>query len=253
MSDGSGLGLWIDVLLRRLGLALPTMSALPAAASLVGAVRSFGGKAGVARSVSELRAGWLILARARAGRGLCGRRGGLLVVSAQRCSSFPRGGSAQVTRALMAGPPPRLAGRFTAGRRARLAGPGRGRHNAAKFLLRASTLSAVDYSPALQLVDPLRRPRFPFQPSYEDRPNSPSHRVFPAAVDEGWLSVAGGGLGVEALARAGAAEGGSSSFAPPDAGSTRRLCEAFPIVPILGQLHGTELALLRALAALTPR
>src|SRR5919106_587741 len=61
---------------------------------------------------------------------------------------------------------------------------------------------AVDYSPALQLGDPLAA-LVPFQPSYEDRPAGPD-RVL-AAVDEAAYERLGAAW-AEALARARASE-----------------------------------------------
>src|SRR5207247_101025 len=89
---------------------------------------------------------------------------------------FPRGGSAQVTRALSQA----LAGtgwqvRLAAGS---LGGPGAPTN--ARSFYSGTDVSAVDYSPALRFADPLAA-RVPFQPSYEARPTGPD-RVF-AAVD----------------------------------------------------------------------
>ena len=89
-------------------------------------------------------------------------------VAGRVCSAlffFPRGGSAQVARALSgtlaeAGWQVRLAA-------GSLGGPDAST-NAASFFS-GIDVSAVDYSPSLRVADPLAAP-VPFQPSYEDRP-----------------------------------------------------------------------------------
>ena len=90
---------------------------------------------------------------------------------------FPRGGSAQVARELARALP-------RAGWQARLAAGSLGRPgeltNACSFFA-GIDVEPLDYSPALELADPLTAP-VPFPPSYEDRPGAPD-RVF-AAVDD---------------------------------------------------------------------
>ena len=157
---------------------------------------------------------------------------------------FPRGGSAQVARALSGA----LA---ETGWQVHLAagsldGP-EAPTNAASFFS-GIEVSAVDYSPSLRVADPLAAP-VPFQPSYEDRPAGPD-RVF-AAVDDATYERLVAAWAV-ALARAGAAEADLlhlHHLTPANEAALR----AFPSVPIVGQLHGTELAFLRALAAGPPR
>ena len=90
---------------------------------------------------------------------------------------FPRGGSAQVARAL-AGALPETGWQMTLATGS-LGEPGDPTH--AGSFYSGIDIAAVDYSPALQLADPLAA-HVPFQPSYEDRPAGPD-RVF-AAVDE---------------------------------------------------------------------
>ena len=101
-------------------------------------------------------------------------------VAGRVCSAlffFPRGGSAQVARALTGA----LA---ESGWQVTLAAGSLGGPdtptNAASFFSDID-VSTVDYSPALRLADPLAA-AVPFQPSYEDRPAGPD-RVF-AAVDD---------------------------------------------------------------------
>jgi Glycosyltransferase Family 4 len=106
---------------------------------------------------------------------------------------------------------------------------------------------SVDYSPARRLADPTAA-LVPFQPSYEDRPGAPD-RVF-AAVDDAAYERLVAAWG-EALARAGAASADVlhlHHLTPANEAALR----AFPAVPVVGQLHGTELALLRALEAGAP-
>src|SRR5438132_1648788 len=102
-------------------------------------------------------------------------------------------------------------------------------------------------SPARELAQPLAAP-VPFPPSYEDRPDAPD-RVF-AAVDDGayerlvaaWIDV---------LARAGADAADLlhlHHLTPANEAAAR----GFRSVPVLGQLHGTELAMLRTIEAGAP-
>jgi glycosyltransferase involved in cell wall biosynthesis len=156
---------------------------------------------------------------------------------------FPRGGSAQVARAL-AGTLPEAGWRMTLATGS-LGGAG-DPTNAAGFYSGIEVF-AVDYSPALELADPLAAP-VPFQPSYEDRPAGPD-RVFAAVDDAAYERLVA--AWAEALGRAGAAEADLlhlHHLTPVHEAALR----AFPSLPIVGQLHGTELAFLRALAAGPP-
>src|SRR5207247_8585309 len=88
----------------------------------------------------------------------------------------------------------------------------------------------------------------PFQPSYEDRPAGPD-RVFAAVDDAAYERLVA--AWAEALTRAGAAEADLlhlHHLTPANEAALR----AFPAVPVVGQLHGTELALLRAIEARAP-
>jgi glycosyltransferase involved in cell wall biosynthesis len=156
---------------------------------------------------------------------------------------FPRGGSAQVVRSLARALP-------AAGWRLALAAGSLGRWgestHAASFFAGVD-VQPLDYSPALERAEPLRA-RVPFPPSFEDRPGAPD-RVF-AAVDDAAcerLVIAW----IEVLARAGA---GSADLlhlhhlTPANEAAAR----GFPSVPVLGQLHGTELAMLRTIEAGAP-
>jgi glycosyltransferase involved in cell wall biosynthesis len=156
---------------------------------------------------------------------------------------FPRGGSAQVARALAHALP-------TAGWEMTLAsgslGPPGDATNAASFYA-GIDLAVVDYSPALELIEPLTA-RVPFQPSYEDRATGPD-RVF-AAVDDAAYERLVAAWAV-ALAEAGAGEADIlhlHHLTPAHEAAVRN----FPELPIVGQLHGTELAFLRTLAGGPP-
>src|SRR5205823_13673406 len=108
-------------------------------------------------------------------------------------------------------------------------------------------ITAVDYSPALRLADPLAA-AVPFQPSYEDRSAS-ADRVFAMVDDAAYERLVATWTG--ALARAGAARADLlhlHHLTPAHEAALR----AFPWVPIIGQLHGTELAFLRRLKAGPP-
>jgi glycosyltransferase involved in cell wall biosynthesis len=157
---------------------------------------------------------------------------------------FPRGGSAQVARALSGA-------LIETGWQVRLAAGSLGgpdaSTNAASFFS-GIDVSPVDYSVALRGADPLAA-AVPFQPSYEDRRAGPD-RVFAAVDDAVYERLVDAWAG--ALARAGAGEADLlhlHHLTPANEAALR----AFPTVPILGQLHGTELAFLRALKAGPPR
>ena len=176
--------------------------------------------------------------RQRGGRAPAARG---LVVSA--LFFFPRGGSAQVARALARAVPP-------AGWQVTLAAGSLGRWgeptHAASFFA-GLDVHPLDYSPALERAESLVAP-VSFPPSYEDRPGAPD-RVFAAVDDARYERLVA--AWIELLARAGA---GSADvlhlhhLTPANEAAAR----AFPAVPVLGQLHGTELAMLRVIAAGAP-
>jgi hypothetical protein len=106
---------------------------------------------------------------------------------------------------------------------------------------------ALDYSPALELVEPLVAP-VPFQPSYEDRPDAPD-RIFAAVDDSAYERLVA--AWIELLASAGARTAGLlhlHHLTPANEAAAR----GFPSLPMLGQLHGTELAMLRRIEAGAP-
>jgi glycosyltransferase involved in cell wall biosynthesis len=150
---------------------------------------------------------------------------------------FPRGGSAQVARALSRA----LA---QTGWEVMLATGSLGQSGEqthAPTFFGAVDLVTVDYSPD-------RQGGVPFQPSYEDRPGAPD-RVFAKVDDDAYERLVD--VWADALDRAGAARAEVlhlHHLTPANEAALR----AFPAVPVVGQLHGTELTLLRAIEAGAP-
>jgi glycosyltransferase involved in cell wall biosynthesis len=166
---------------------------------------------------------------------------GGLVVSA--LFFFPRGGSAQVARALALSLP-------AAGWQPALAAGSLGRAgeptHAANFFAGVDVHS-LDYSPALECLKPLAAP-VPFPPSYEDRPNAPDC-VFAAVDDAAHERLVA--AWIDGRARAGARRADLlhlHHLTPANEAAAR----GFPSMPVLGQLHGTELAMLRTIEAGAP-
>jgi len=156
---------------------------------------------------------------------------------------FPRGGSAQVARAFARALP-------AVGWQTTLAAGSLGRQgeetNAGSFFS-GLEVHPVDYSPALELPDPLAA-LLPFQPSYEDRPGAPD-RVFATVDDAAYERLVAAWS--EALVRAAAGEADLlhvHHLTPANEAAIR----CFPSLEILGQLHGTELAFLRTVEAGPP-
>ena len=156
---------------------------------------------------------------------------------------FPRGGSAQVARAFARALP-------AVGWQTTLAAGSLGRQgeqtNAGSFFS-GLEVHPVDYTPALELPDPLAA-LLPFQPSYEDRPGAPD-RVFATVDDAAYERLVAAWS--EALVRAAAGEADLlhlHHLTPANEAAIR----CFPSLPILGHLHGTELAFLRTVEAGPP-
>jgi glycosyltransferase involved in cell wall biosynthesis len=153
---------------------------------------------------------------------------------------FPRGGSAQVVRALSrALPQTGWAVTLAAGSLGQA-----GEQTHAPTFFGAVDLVPVDYSPDRQDSEG----GVPFQPSYEDRPGAPD-RVFATVDDDAYERLVD--VWAQALDRAGAARAEVlhlHHLTPANEAALR----AFPDVPVVGQLHGTELALLRAIQAGAP-
>lgn len=156
---------------------------------------------------------------------------------------FPRGGSAQVVRALAESlPESRFAVSIASGSLGR---PGDVTHAATFFAGR--DVAPVDYTAASRLADP-RTGAVPFQPSYEDRPGAPD-RVFAAIDDPTCERLIAAWARALVDAGAGRADVLHLHHLTPANEAARR---AVPGVPVVGHLHGTELALLRRLRTCPP-
>jgi glycosyltransferase involved in cell wall biosynthesis len=148
---------------------------------------------------------------------------------------FPRGGSAEVARALARALPDTGWGvTVAAGSRGR---PGDLSH--AEGFFHGLDLVPVDYTPSA----PPGQGGMPFPPSYEDKPGAPD-RVFALIDDNEYEQLVA--VWTQALhkARADTARLLHLHHLTPINEAARR---AFPQIPILGQLHGTELAFLRTI------
>src|SRR6266545_4291569 len=166
---------------------------------------------------------------------------GGLVVSA--LFFFPRGGSAQVTRSLAHALP--AAGWQLALAAGSLGRAGEPTHAASFFA--GIDVHPLEYSPALELAQPLAAP-VPFPPSYEDRSDAPD-RVFAAVDDAAYERLVAAWIDLLARAGADAADLLHLHHLTP---ANEAAARAFPSVPVLGQLHGTELAMLRTIEAGAP-
>jgi glycosyltransferase involved in cell wall biosynthesis len=157
---------------------------------------------------------------------------------------FPRGGSAQVARSLARALP-------AAGWRLTLAAGSLGRSgeptHAASFFAGVD-VHTLDYSPALEQRAQPPGASVPFPPSYEDRPGAPD-RVFAAVDDARYERLVAAWIDLLARAGAGSADVLHLHHLTP---ANEAAARAFPSVPVLGQLHGTELAMLRVIAAGAP-
>ena len=149
---------------------------------------------------------------------------------------FPRGGSAQVARYLAGALP-------AAGWEATIACGSLGlvgaESNAATFY-GGLDVRALDYTVAAQAPDPLRADP-PFQPSYEDREGAPD-RIFASVNDGDYERLVE--TWIDHLGRAEAAQADVlhlHHLTPVNEAAER----AFPEVPRVGHLHGTELLMLR--------
>ena len=156
---------------------------------------------------------------------------------------YPRGGSAQVVRSLGRVLP--AAGWEAALVAGSLGEAGDRRH--APTFFRGLDVRSVDYSPAAGLGEPLVA-GVPGQLSYEDRRGS-ADRVFARVDDAAYERLVA--VWIEALAAGGAESADLLHFhhlTPLNEAAVR----AFPHVPVVGQLHGTELAMLRVIEAGAP-
>jgi glycosyltransferase involved in cell wall biosynthesis len=156
---------------------------------------------------------------------------------------FPRGGSAQVARYLARSLP--RAGWDVTVACGSLGPPGAPSH--AGTFYRGVDVRPLDYTAAAAAPDPLAADP-PFQPSYEDRPGAPD-RVL-ASVDDGAFERLTA-TWERQLAAAGAGEADVlhlHHLTPIHEAAER----AFPGVPRVGHLHGTELLMLREIDAGPP-
>ena len=156
---------------------------------------------------------------------------------------YPRGGSAQVARALARALP--ATGWDVTLATGSLGAPGDLTHAATFFA--GLDVRPLDYSPAARLADPLSA-AVPFQPSYEDRAGSPD-RVFARVDDEAYERLVAAWSDALAHADTGHADVLHLHHLTPIHEAAAR---SFPHVPVVGQLHNTELAMLRAIAAGPP-
>jgi len=150
---------------------------------------------------------------------------------------FPRGGSAQVAR-YMARALPRAGWEVTLVSGS-LGAEGE-ESNARTFFADAPELHPVDYTEALDAPDPLLADP-PFHPSFEDRPGAPD-RIFAGVDEETYEHLVSAWERELAAAGAGDADVIHLHHLTPMNEAAER---AFPDVPRIGHLHGTELLMLR--------
>ena len=149
---------------------------------------------------------------------------------------FPRGGSAQVAR-YMARALPRVGWDVTL-----VAGSlgEEGERSNARTFFSGVDVRAVDYSRAMEADDPFACDP-PLHPSFEDRADAPD-RVFAALGDDVYERFVAAWQ--RELAAAGAADADVlhlHHLTPMNEAAAR----AFPDVPVVGHLHGTEVLMLR--------
>src|SRR5215472_5804285 len=152
---------------------------------------------------------------------------------------YPRGGSAQVTRALARALPAQGWEVTVVSSSLQLPGhPGD-----ARAFFAGLNIRPLDCTAALASADPLCADA-PLHPSYEDRPGAPD-RVFAAVDDATYEHLVD--VWARVLDEAGAAEADVlhlHHLTPLHAAAAR----VAPHVPIVGHLHGTELLMLEAIA-----
>src|SRR3954447_778902 len=156
---------------------------------------------------------------------------------------FPRGGSSHVVRNLAHFLPAAgwdvtvLTGSLGAA----------GKESNAQTFFKGFDIHSVDYSVAIEAPDPLRADP-PFHPSFEDRPDAPD-RLFAKVDDDTYEHLVA--AWEAALEEAGAAEADLlhlNHLTPMHEAAIR----SFPNVPRVGHLHGTEMLMLRDIAAGPP-
>jgi glycosyltransferase involved in cell wall biosynthesis len=152
---------------------------------------------------------------------------------------FPRGGSAQVARYVARALPD--AGWDVTLVAGSLGEEGEASH-AASFFQGVEDVRWVDYTAARDAPDPLAADP-PFQPSFEDREDAPD-RVFASVGDEPYERLVS--TWEDVLRDAGAADADVlhlHHLTPMNEAAER----AFPDVPVIGHLHGTEVLMLNAI------
>ena len=153
---------------------------------------------------------------------------------------FPRGGSAQVVRYLSRSLP--AAGWESSIACGSLGQEGEQSHAGTFFA--GLDVHSLDYSASLEADDPVAADP-PFHPSYEDRPGAPD-RVFASVGEPEYERLVD--AWARQLDRAGAREADLlhlHHLTPINEAAER----AFPGVPRVGHIHGTELAMVRAIDA----
>jgi glycosyltransferase involved in cell wall biosynthesis len=156
---------------------------------------------------------------------------------------FPRGGSAQVTRYMARALP-------AAGWNVRLVSGSlgaRGDATDAETFFSGVDVRPVDYTAARAAPDPLAADP-PFHPSYEDRPGAPD-RVFARVDDAAYEHLVAAWEHELRAADAGAFDLLHLHHLTPINEAAAR---AFPDVPVVGHIHGTEVLMLNEIAAGPP-
>src|SRR3954470_51907 len=152
---------------------------------------------------------------------------------------FPRGGSAQVARYVARALP-------GAGWDVTLVAGSLGDEseasNATVFFKGVEDLRFVDYTAARDAPDPLACDP-PFQPSVEDRADAPD-RVFAAVPDEAYERLVSTW---ERVLRDAGARGADVLHLHHLTPMNEAAARAFPDVPVVGHLHGTEVLMLNAI------
>ena len=156
---------------------------------------------------------------------------------------FPRGGSAQVVRYLSRSLPG--AGWASSIACGSLGAEGEQSHAGTFFA--GLDVHPLDYTHSLEADDPVAADP-PFHPSYEDRPDAPD-RVFASVAEPEYERLVD--AWARQLDRAGAGRADLlhlHHLTPINEAAER----AFPGVPRVGHIHGTELAMVRAIDAGAP-
>ena len=157
---------------------------------------------------------------------------------------FPRGGSAQVARYLARALP--ASGWEVSIACGSLGKPGDESH--AETFYAGLDVHPLDYTSSAEAPDPLAA-QPPFQPSYEDRPDAPDV-VFARVDDQAYERLVNAWIPQLEAAGAGEADVLHVHHLTPLHEAAQR---AFPDVPRVGHLHGTELLMLREIAEGPPQ